>query len=41
MSGRAQPYAGPNRRDAALLALACVMAALILLIVGVAVWACS
>jgi iron(III) transport system permease protein len=41
MSGRAQPYAaGPNRRrDAAFLALACVMAALILLIVGVAVWA--
>ena len=39
MSGRAQPYAaGPNRRrDAAFLALACVMAALILLIVGVAV----
>ena len=33
MSGRAQPYAaGPNRRrDAAFLALACVMAALILL----------
>ena len=32
--------AGPNRRrDAAFLALACVMAALILLIVGVAVWA--
>ena len=40
MSGRAQPYAaGPNRRRAAFLALACVMAALILLIVGVAVWA--
>ena len=40
MSGRAQPAAGPNRRrDAAFLALACVMAALILLIVGVAVWA--
>ena len=40
MSGRAQPRAGPNRRrDAAFLALACVMAALILLIVGVAVWA--
>lgn len=41
MSGRAQPYAaGVNgRRDAAFLALSGVMAAFLLLIIGVAVWA--
>lgn len=41
MSGRAQPYAaGVNgRRDAAFLALSGVMAAILLLIIGVAVWA--
>lgn len=41
MSGRAQPYAsGVNvRRDAAFLALAGVMAAFLLAIIGVAVWA--
>lgn len=41
MSGRAQPYvSGVNvRRDAAFLALACVMAAFLLAIIGVAVWA--
>ncbi|CAB3858928.1 hypothetical protein LMG26684_02470 [Achromobacter mucicolens] len=41
MSGRAQPYAaGVNgRRDAAFLVLAGVMAAFLLLIIGVAVWA--
>ncbi len=41
MSGRAQAYAAsPNRRrDAAFLALAGVMAAFLLLIIGVAVWA--
>jgi len=41
MSGRAQAYAaGQNRRrDAAFLALAGVMAAFLLLIIGVAVWA--
>ena len=41
MSGRAQPYAaGANRRrDAAFLALAGVLAAFLLLIIGVAVWA--
>lgn len=41
MSGRAQPYvSGVNgRRDAAFLALASVLAAFLLLIIGVAVWA--
>lgn len=41
MSGRAQPYAaGVNgRRDAAFLTLSGVMAAFLLLIIGVAVWA--
>lgn len=41
MSGRAQPYAaGVNgRRDAAFLALSGVMAAFLMLIIGVAVWA--
>ncbi len=41
MSGRAQPYAaGANRRrDAAFLLLAGVLAAFLLLIIGVAVWA--
>lgn len=41
MSGRAQPYAaGVNgRRDAAFLALSGAMAAFLLLIIGVAVWA--
>lgn len=41
MSGRAQPYvSGVNgRRDAAFLALAGVLAAFLLLIIGVAVWA--
>jgi iron(III) transport system permease protein len=41
LSGRAQPYAaGVNRRrDAAFLALAGVLAAFLLLIIGVAVWA--
>lgn len=41
MSGRAQPYAaGVNgRRDSAFLALSGVMAAFLLLIIGVAVWA--